>query len=145
MSGFSHTSKDIQLINGHILKAECETRDGQWVPSELNLDDIIGNNNGNFEWSGENYSKSANDIRLQLSYDESPKLEAQLQTKEGESRGSYILLDHRIENEDGRLIFTAVGSQEMFVTGLFREDRIKIQAAPVFIMTPVLDAIKTHL
>ncbi|KAG0304351.1 hypothetical protein BGZ98_005631 [Dissophora globulifera] len=43
---FTKTSKNISLHRGHILRARCQTKDGEWQDSSIDLNDFIGNNNG---------------------------------------------------------------------------------------------------
>ena len=43
---FSLSSQNITVHDGHKLKAECRRIDGSWNWSEINLDERIGNNNG---------------------------------------------------------------------------------------------------
>ncbi|KAG0314916.1 hypothetical protein BGZ99_007773 [Dissophora globulifera] len=43
---FTKTSKDISLDHGHILRAQCQAKDGEWEDSSIDLNDFIGNNNG---------------------------------------------------------------------------------------------------
>ena len=50
---FSQSADNIQLVDGHILQAEVLDADGNWVNSEIDLDRLIGNSDGWFEWEGE--------------------------------------------------------------------------------------------
>ncbi|MDB9414520.1 CVNH domain-containing protein [Microcystis aeruginosa] len=44
MPNFSHTCSSINYDpNSTILSAECQARDGEWMPTELRLSDHIGN------------------------------------------------------------------------------------------------------
>jgi hypothetical protein len=45
-SSFSQSCQNIIIKDGHILKAECRRIDGSWNRTEINLDERIGNNNG---------------------------------------------------------------------------------------------------
>ncbi|KAF9354239.1 hypothetical protein BGX26_007944 [Mortierella sp. AD094] len=91
MSGnLSATSQEIELIEGHILRAVCRTADGDWVESVINLDDHIGNRDGHFQWDGERFSETA---------------VAMLRREDGEFKQSSIFLDDKTTDSDGRLEF----------------------------------------
>lgn len=48
---FHESSTDIELDDDHILKATLRDGDGEEHESELNLNEIIGNNDGKYSWS----------------------------------------------------------------------------------------------
>jgi hypothetical protein len=50
---FHLSAEDIELDDGHILKAKLGNGDGDMVDAEIDLNQFIGNNNGSFEWGGE--------------------------------------------------------------------------------------------
>ncbi|KAJ5381938.1 uncharacterized protein N7496_004366 [Penicillium cataractarum] len=106
---FHASATNIELEDGHILKATLLNSEGEEVDSELDLNEIIGNNNGSFEWGGENFQDSAEDI--EFSRDERddgeaiPVLRASLGNLEGENVSADINLAERITNEDGHLKF----------------------------------------
>ncbi len=50
---FHCSAQNIRLDDGHILRAELANGDGEWIEAEIDLDGIIGNTNGSFEWGGE--------------------------------------------------------------------------------------------
>ncbi|KAL7268614.1 hypothetical protein RUND412_008757 [Rhizina undulata] len=103
MSQFSASSQDIQLINGHILKAKCRRPNGEWVWSELDLDRCIGNLNGFLAWDYENFSHSGHDAHL---VNGGTKLDVYIKKADGGERELQgINLNDRIGNEDGRLVF----------------------------------------
>jgi len=43
---YRDSSRNPVLIDGHILRAECQKSDGSWVTSEIDLNRWIGNPNG---------------------------------------------------------------------------------------------------
>ncbi|CEJ59960.1 hypothetical protein PMG11_08558 [Penicillium brasilianum] len=106
---FHASATKIELEDGHILKATLRNSEGEEVDSELDLNKIIGNNDGSFQWEGENFQDSAEDI--EFSRDERddgeaiPVLRAQLGNLEGENVSADINLAERIANEDGHLVF----------------------------------------
>ncbi|KAF8190017.1 Cyanovirin-N [Mycena galopus ATCC 62051] len=94
---FVETSRNYRL-EGTTLLAECQDREGQYQNSQLNLNDVLGNNDGEFDLSGTNFGDSANNIRL-----DNTALVASLQTKDGNWREAAIDLNSFISNEDGSL------------------------------------------
>ncbi|KAJ6436351.1 CVNH domain-containing protein [Purpureocillium lavendulum] len=55
---FYRSASNIRVDDGHLLRASVLNGDGDWVDSELDLDQFIGNSNGRFEWGGESMSLS---------------------------------------------------------------------------------------
>ncbi|KAJ5907166.1 uncharacterized protein N7473_004082 [Penicillium subrubescens] len=106
---FHASATSIELEDGHILKATLRNEEGDEVESELDLNDIIGNNNGSFEWGGENFQDSADEIeftREERDEDEPiPVLRASLGNLDGENVPADINLAERITNENGHLKF----------------------------------------
>jgi hypothetical protein len=123
---FHASATSIDLEDGHILKATLRNSENDEVESELDLNEIIGNNNGlshclrchfavlmylpgSFEWGGENFQHSAEDI--ELTHEERddgeaiPVLRATLGNLDGENVPADINLAERITNEDGNLKF----------------------------------------
>ncbi|KAF8190013.1 Cyanovirin-N [Mycena galopus ATCC 62051] len=93
---FAESSRNYRL-EGTTLLAECKDREGQYRNSQLNLNDILGNDDGEFDLNGTNFSDSANNIRL-----DNTALVASLKTRDGNWREAAIDLGF-ISNEDGRL------------------------------------------
>jgi len=63
---------------------------------------------GSFEWGGENFADSAQDIELNTEGDEeNPILRAKLGNVEGEEVEADLNLAERIGNDNGTLIFLA--------------------------------------
>ncbi|KAI8599206.1 CVNH domain-containing protein [Dissophora ornata] len=105
MSDFSISSRGIQLVDGHILTALCRTEDGEWVESRLDLNTFIGNDDGYFQWDGENFSHSAKNIKLCSDEGQCTSIEAYLTTRDGEVKSTSIRLDERVGNDNGRLVY----------------------------------------
>lgn len=42
---FHHSAEDVRL-DGHILKAKLQNADGEWIDSEFDLNNHLGNDNG---------------------------------------------------------------------------------------------------
>jgi hypothetical protein len=45
---FHYSAQDIRVDDGHILRARLQQADGEWNDSEIDLNDFIGNDNGEF-------------------------------------------------------------------------------------------------
>ncbi|KAG0366835.1 hypothetical protein BGX24_003515 [Mortierella sp. AD032] len=79
---FHHSSEDIRLENNSILFARCRKADGSWNDS----------------------SHTAENVRLDLSREGGPIIEADLRSANGAIRkGECIFLGERIQNENGDL------------------------------------------
>ncbi|KAF4978069.1 hypothetical protein FZEAL_5495 [Fusarium zealandicum] len=103
---FHESAQDITVKDGHILKAQLENGDGEFVDAELDLNTCLGNNDGSFQWGGENFADSAQDISFDLEGDDSaPILRATLGNVEGESAECDVNLSECITNEGGEFQF----------------------------------------
>ncbi|RAL16162.1 CVNH domain-containing protein [Aspergillus homomorphus CBS 101889] len=105
---FHQSCHDIHIVHemGSTMLC-CVARDNSGVghPRKIRLDQHIGNTDGWFIWGGENFTRSASDVRLEDS-DRGPKLTAELLTRDGGSKGRQgIFLADKIANEDGHLRF----------------------------------------
>ncbi|KAL2151881.1 hypothetical protein VTH82DRAFT_5065 [Thermothelomyces myriococcoides] len=95
---FSDSANHI-LLEGSVLRAEVMTEEGAWVWAEIDLDTIIGNNDGEFDPAGENFSQTAEDIAL-----DGTVLTARLQRADGEWNDPVSIdLNDVLENIDGTL------------------------------------------
>ncbi|KAJ6034357.1 hypothetical protein N7499_001563 [Penicillium canescens] len=103
---FHESATHIELEDGHILKAVLRNGEGDEQESILDLNSIIGNNDGQFYWGGENFHESASDISFEREGDpEIPVLRAVLGNVEGEGQDADINLAERITNINGELVF----------------------------------------
>lgn len=50
---FHLSAEDIEVDDGHILRAKLQNGDGDTVDAEIDLNHFIGNDNGSFQWGGE--------------------------------------------------------------------------------------------
>ncbi|KAJ5586718.1 Cyanovirin-N [Penicillium hispanicum] len=102
-----HTSAvGFDLHDDHILRAILRNEDDEEQESELDLNTIIGNENGEFSWGGENFQASATSIELHGEGDEGiPVLRALLGNLDGEEVPADINLAERIGNDNGNLVF----------------------------------------
>ncbi|KAJ6107218.1 hypothetical protein N7523_008541 [Penicillium sp. IBT 18751x] len=103
---FHQSALSFELDDDHILKATLRTEDGEENESELDLNHIIGNNNGSFEWGGQDFKDSASDIELHREGDEElPILRAKLKNVDDEEIDADVNLSERITNDNGNLVF----------------------------------------
>ncbi|KAF4583543.1 hypothetical protein EYR38_002295 [Pleurotus pulmonarius] len=101
MSGFAESSRD-WYIEDNVLHATCQNSEGDWVESSLNLDDVLGNNDGTFEPGAGGFSGSATDVRIDTDAGWTI-LRASLQRADGEWNDTTIDLNSFIENNNGQL------------------------------------------
>ncbi|KDQ19463.1 hypothetical protein BOTBODRAFT_153368 [Botryobasidium botryosum FD-172 SS1] len=99
---FVESSRDVHLdLDSVVLRAACQNEDGEWNESAFYLNQVLGNIDGEFEWDEENFSFSAENIRL-----EGDTLFASLQRADGEwNHEARIRLGDRIRNINGELVF----------------------------------------
>ncbi|KAJ5837041.1 hypothetical protein N7447_003067 [Penicillium robsamsonii] len=103
---FHESASQIELEDGHILKAVLRNEDGDEEESTIDLNDHIGNDNGQFQWDGGDFQSSADDISFDREGDDgTPILRAILRDVEGEEHHADINLSERIGNDNGNLVF----------------------------------------
>lgn len=99
---FSLTAKNLEL-RGSWLVAAVQQPDGSWSFAKLNLNDHIGNNNGDFDVTMDRWYNTAEDWSCHL---RGPVLCAQLRTISGTyAPERCINLDLFVKNHDGSLEF----------------------------------------
>jgi hypothetical protein len=98
---------NIRLDNGHILRARLRNEKGEWVDSEIDLNDCLGNDDGKFECNGADFLQTATNIKLELGGSDRIDLilRAVLTDGVGNKKEADINLGDHIENIDGRLVF----------------------------------------
>lgn len=96
---FTQSCKNIRLDNA-ILHAECRTYDKNpiYKKSEIDLDTVLGNHNGKFQWGLTGFSKHAKAISLDQSI-----LTADLLRSSGDYAKVTVDLSTHIINDDGVL------------------------------------------
>lgn len=127
---FNESVENIRVDDNHILRAD---KDGQTI--ELDLDTILGNDNGHFQWGGSStfssflslascqacfktqlanilpcidYSQSAENVTFSVEGGANvPVLRAKL----GGGEGADVNLAERIAFEDGKLVFSMLASR----------------------------------
>ncbi|KAG5982457.1 hypothetical protein E4U55_001860 [Claviceps digitariae] len=98
---FSASSQDLWLEDSHILHASCRDLEDNFQDSSLDLNQVLGNENGYFRWGGEDFAMTASEVELDGSV-----LSAIMLTEEGEPRERQgIDLNEHIGNENGRLVY----------------------------------------
>ncbi|KAJ5352836.1 Cyanovirin-N [Penicillium brevicompactum] len=103
---FHASASKIELEDDHILKATLRNEDGDEDDSTLDLNEIIGNDDGHFAWGGGGFKDSADEISFDLEGDEDvPILRAKLKDVDGEEHEADINLAERIGNDNGHLVF----------------------------------------
>lgn len=43
---FAHSSQNLRVEEGHVLRGQLQNVEGHWIDAELDLDDFIGNDWG---------------------------------------------------------------------------------------------------
>ncbi len=122
---FHVSAQDIRVDDGHILRARLSNSGGDEVDAEIDLNQLIGNNNGmlalpsslsetithhqkgSFEWGGENFSHSAEDITFAVEGSGAPILRAGLRNLDGNLEYRDINLAERVGNNGGSFYFGA--------------------------------------
>ncbi|EAU31002.1 conserved hypothetical protein [Aspergillus terreus NIH2624] len=103
---FHERAEDIRVDDGHILVARLANGDGDFQEASIDLDRFLGNSEGSFEWGGQNFSHTAEDISFHLEGDGNvPVLRARLASSDGELHDADVNLAERIGNENGSFAF----------------------------------------
>lgn len=97
---FSRSCIDISL-HGTKLHAWAKDDNGNYHNSILDLDNIIGNDNGHLTWGERNFSETSRDIKL-----DGVHLQAVCQRNNGQWVHATLNLDDYIVNDDGSLKFS---------------------------------------
>ncbi|PKY01074.1 Cyanovirin-N [Aspergillus campestris IBT 28561] len=87
------------------LVAICNNEEGSGLTSDIVLDEFLGNENGNFSWTGQNFTQSARSVGVSR---EGPRrvpiLHAELLDDSGVFQPRHIELARRIGNINGELV-----------------------------------------
>ncbi|KAL4969319.1 CVNH domain-containing protein [Aspergillus stella-maris] len=104
---FHETAQNIRIEDGHRLVADLQTESGDWVFAEMDLNTVLGNNDGHFEWEGNNFSESAesDDTSFDIEGAGVPILRAALRNCDGEAVAADVNLSERIGNDNGNFSF----------------------------------------
>jgi hypothetical protein len=127
-SGFAESCRNV-VMNGGVLHAECLTLTGEVRNSSINLDECLGNSDGEFRWGWNNFSATAQDVRL-----EGTILHARLGTRTGEWRDACTDLQTHVENIEGDLQWKSSRSEASKPQGLGSNmDTLKRRVPPHFL------------
>lgn len=97
---FALSSQNIHLEGGH-LHAHTRRIDGSWnQEAKINLDHHIGNNNGQLEWGGLNFSQSVQNAHIKDGH----ILECDARKIDGSWNKTSLNLNDKIGNNDGELV-----------------------------------------
>lgn len=125
---FQGSAEDISVDDNGVLHAKLFNASGDAVDAEFDLNTVLGNNDGNFQWGGESktalytacifsvanrltlfqdFAGSASDISFSLEGDDNvPVLRANLGNMEGESVHRDVNLGEYIGNNDGSFFYS---------------------------------------
>ncbi|KLU91057.1 hypothetical protein MAPG_09581 [Magnaporthiopsis poae ATCC 64411] len=107
---FHTSSSSIRVEDRSILKAMLRKDNGEECHCEMDLNRCIGNDDGHFQWGGENFALTANPdepITCNLEGgDQVPVLRACLQDAAGNYHWRDINLGERIGNNNGEFCFS---------------------------------------
>ncbi|KAK3683308.1 CVNH domain-containing protein [Podospora appendiculata] len=105
MPDFHLSAQDIR-VEGNTLKARLDNGEGGQTDAELDLNSILGNNDGTFVWADEGFARTAEEIHFTIEGgDNVPILRAQLRNNGGELQQADINLAERIGNDHGKFVF----------------------------------------
>ncbi|KAJ1335022.1 CVNH domain-containing protein [Microdochium nivale] len=96
---FWDSAEDVTLQD-NILRAMCRDANGDLQATEIDLNNHLGNANGEFQWGGGGWHGSATNYRL-----EGPVLVAQLNDGNDGWPEAKVDLGERISNDNGQLVF----------------------------------------
>ncbi|KAB8218736.1 CVNH domain-containing protein [Aspergillus novoparasiticus] len=89
------------------LHCKAKKDNGEWISTQLRLDDILGNDDGNFKYSlrypERNISSSMSNPRLEVTGDGRPILHGRLTTRDAYAHDRSLDLSKILWNKDGRL------------------------------------------
>ena len=99
---FSISSTGISL-NGTFLHANCRDLAGRYQASNIDINNCIANDDGVLHWrAGGNFKASSRNLKL-----EGTVLKCESKNRRGQWRRAQLHLDEKIENSNGKLIFSS--------------------------------------
>ena len=93
-----------RVDDGHMLRGRLTNMDGDMVEAEIDLNTVLGNDNGSFKWGSTDFAGSAQDISFAWE-GEQPILHASLRNMDGELIHDIVNLTERIGNNNGEFAF----------------------------------------
>ncbi|KDR79182.1 hypothetical protein GALMADRAFT_277685 [Galerina marginata CBS 339.88] len=98
---FATNSRNLR-IEGGLLSGQAKTNNGSWNNASLDLNTMIGNRNGRFDFDGRNFSSTAQEIKL-----DGTRLRAELYTDKRGVEVDSLDLATILEIVDGRFAFNS--------------------------------------
>lgn len=107
MPNFSQTCRSIHYdANSTILHAECQAVDGELIPTNIRLNDHIGNIDGVLTFGFKNYQATCQDCHIEfLDNNVDIHLICNCQKNDQSWQLTPIFLDSRIDNNNSQLEF----------------------------------------
>ncbi|RDI76299.1 hypothetical protein Vi05172_g13718 [Venturia inaequalis] len=103
---FALSAENVRVDDGHILRASLRNGNGEFVDAEIDLDQFVGNENGNFSWGGQSFSGSCQNCSFSVEGGAAvPVLRAELRDQDGNFQPRDINLAERIGNNNGQFVF----------------------------------------
>ncbi|KAF2797568.1 Cyanovirin-N [Melanomma pulvis-pyrius CBS 109.77] len=103
---FHLSAEDIRIDDNHILRARLQNIDGDWCDAEIDLDNHLGNNEGEIQWDSANFSHSVDNVEFRIEGDgEVPVLRCRCRDSDGNEFARDVNLSERIENQNGQFVF----------------------------------------
>ncbi|KAM5443537.1 hypothetical protein MferCBS31731_001310 [Microsporum ferrugineum] len=104
---FHESAREVRVEDGRTLVADLRNDNGDFVNARLDLNTVLGNNDGRFCWGGGGFSDSASDIYFQFDQPTNlPILRAKLTASDGSKFDGVVNLSERITNNNGSFEFT---------------------------------------
>ncbi|KAF8597840.1 Cyanovirin-N [Ceratobasidium sp. AG-I] len=104
-----HQSADISSLkvnDGRLLLGRLRDNNGNFQHSAIDLNWILSNNDGHFQWGGERYTATSRDVTFGMEGGGNvPILRAQLKNISGAWVSADLNLGERIKNVDGQFKF----------------------------------------
>ncbi|ORX88909.1 Cyanovirin-N [Clohesyomyces aquaticus] len=102
---FHTTAENIRVDDNRFLRARLTNGDGEWVDAEIDLNNCLGNSNGQFVWGGSGFADSCESVSFNLEGgDNVPILRARLIDGDGNAVDADVNLAERIENQGGQFV-----------------------------------------
>ncbi|KAF8534143.1 Cyanovirin-N, partial [Trichophaea hybrida] len=103
----SSQESTLRIDEGRYLRGVLYDANGNPSDSEIDLDAVLGNDNGYFQWDGEGFSGSAQNVTFSIEGGgQVPVLRALLCNEDGEYVPADVNLSERIENQNGQFTFS---------------------------------------
>ncbi|PVH95569.1 CNVH-domain-containing protein [Periconia macrospinosa] len=112
---FHESAEDIRVDDNHILRARLRNFDGDFVDAEFNLDEVLGNQEGQIHWDGVNFSQSVDNVEFHIEGGGSvPVLRCFCRTSDGQEFARDVNLAERIKNDNGSFVYRGMSELSLF-------------------------------